>query len=338
MVHVRIVAPGDRAERVLDLLGALPAVCNVVHFPNAARRPTGDLILCDVPRREASVVLDDLRELQIHHEGSISLTYVDTEISDAADEAEKAVADMPFGDEVVWENVETRTSEETQLSINFVEFMMIATLIAAVGILLDSPILIIGAMVVGPDFGPVAATCVAVVERRIDLARRSLTALGVAFLAAVVMAILWSLVFKWTGLASEGPHAPHPLTRFISDPDFFSFFIAWLAGTAGVLSLTSTKSGALIGVLISVTTVPALGDVAVSIAYADWSECRGALTQLGINLVGLFGGGIARLYVQRRVYEKRRRLHLEDAAAREAAGLPLGRRQDSTVGVPRSRV
>jgi uncharacterized hydrophobic protein (TIGR00271 family) len=337
VVHVRIVAPRDSAERALELLGALPAVCNVVYFPGAAQRPEGDLIMCDVPRREASVLLDDLRELQIHHEGSISLTYVDTEISDAADEAEKAVADLPFADEVVWENVESRTSEETQLSINFVEFMMIATLIAGVGILLDSPILIIGAMVVGPDFGPVAATCVAVVERRIDLARRSFTALAVAFPAAVAVTILWSLVFKWTDLASDGPQAPHPLTAFISDPDFFSFFIAWLAGTAGVLSLTSTKSGALVGVLISVTTVPALGDIGVSIAYADWSECRGAATQLGVNLVGLFGGGIARLYVQRRMYEKRRLLHRKDAAAREAAGRPLGA-GDSPRGASRSRV
>src|SRR5436190_17486295 len=115
----------------------MPAACNLAHFPGAAHRPEGDLILCDVARREASVVLDNLRELQIHHEGSISLTYVDTEISDAADEAEEAADSLLFGDEVVWEEVESRTSEETQLSVNFVEFMVIATLIAAVGVLLD---------------------------------------------------------------------------------------------------------------------------------------------------------------------------------------------------------
>jgi uncharacterized hydrophobic protein (TIGR00271 family) len=282
--------------------------------------------MCDVARGEASVIVEDLRELRIHEEGSIALTHIDTEISAGADAADAAADSVPFADEVVWENVESRTSEETQLSINFVEFMMIATLIAAVGILLDSTVLIIGAMVVGPDFGPVAATCVAVVSRRIDLARRSLRALAVGFPAAVAVVVVWSLAFKWTGLKPHGPHAPHPLTMFISHPDFFSFFIAWLAGTAGMLALTTTKSGALVGVLISVTTIPALGDIGVSIAYADWSELRGALTQLAINLVGLFGGGISRLYVQRRMYEKRRRRHLDDAA-RELAGLPLGRRR-----------
>src|SRR5919202_1245206 len=135
--------------------------------------------------------MDHLRELEVPHEGSIAMEMIDTDISDAAEAATRAAGRLPFGDAVVWEEVEARTSEETSLSINFVEFMMIATLIAAVGVLLDSPILIIGAMVVGPDFGPVAGVCVAVVERRIDLARRSLAALAVGFPAAVTAAVLW---------------------------------------------------------------------------------------------------------------------------------------------------
>jgi hypothetical protein len=50
---------------------------------------------------------------------------------------------------------------------------------------------------------------------------------------------LWSLVFRVMDLASRGPTDVRPFTEFISDPDFFSFFVAYLAGTAGVLSLTS---------------------------------------------------------------------------------------------------
>src|ERR671932_2193894 len=126
---------------------------------------------------------------------------IDTDISDAAEAATRAAGRLPFGDAVVWEEVEARTSEETQLSINFVEFMMIAALIAAVGILLDSPILIVGAMVVGPEFGPVAAFCVAIVQRRPTLAVRSAVALGVGFPLAIGAVLVAALVFKGTGLA-----------------------------------------------------------------------------------------------------------------------------------------
>ncbi len=81
-----------------------------------------------------------------------------------------------------------------------------------------------------------------------------------------------------------------------------------------MLSLTSAKSGALIGVLISVTTIPAIANIGVATAYADWSEVGGAAAQLGVNLVALVLGGVARLTVQRRVYEVRLKRHSKDSA------------------------
>lgn len=314
MVHLRIVAPGEEARKALELLTASPAVVNVAHFPGFARKPEGDVILCDVARRDASVIMEELRQLGIARDGSISMELVETQLSDAADAATRAPEQLPFGDAVVWEEVEARTSEETSLSINFVELMMIAALIAAVGILLDSPILIVGAMVVGPEFGPIAGFCVAIVQRRGDLARRSATALAVGIAAAVVATVAWSLLFKWTGIDSDGPGEVRPLTEFISNPDFFSFFVAYLAGTAGVLSLTSAKSGALIGVLISVTTIPAIANIGVATAYTDFGEVGGAAAQLGLNLVALVLGGLARLAVQRRRYDVRLKRHLSDSA------------------------
>ena len=69
-----------------------------------------------------------------------------------AERAELAARGAP-SDAVVWEEVEARTSENTELSVSYLLFMVLACLIACVGIFLDSPILIIGAMVVGPSSG-----------------------------------------------------------------------------------------------------------------------------------------------------------------------------------------
>lgn len=325
MVHMRIVAPADTAERALDLLCAADSVYNIVHLPRAARKPEGDVILCDVAREDASVIVGDLRELDIPREGSIALEMIDSEISDVAQEAERAAKGMP-SDAVIWEEVESRTSENTELSVSFLAFMVLAVLIAAVGILEDSEILIIGAMVVGPEFGPIAGFSVAVVELRKDMAKRSLTALAIGFPLGIAASFTAALIFKSTGIGpDEISDAARPLTGFISDPNFFSFFVAYLAGTAGVLSLTSAKSGALIGVLISVTTIPAAANVGVAAAYQDWSEMGGALAQLGLNLVAINLAGITTLFIQRRVYMSRRRAHLDDSKMREAGGLPVGR-------------
>jgi uncharacterized hydrophobic protein (TIGR00271 family) len=322
VIHLRIVAPEAIAHHALELLCESPSVLNVVHLHAAAHKPKGDVILCDVAKEDASVILADLKELEIPRVGSIAIEHVDTTISDAAIDAEKAAAGMP-SDAVVWEEVQQRTSEDTELSISFVMFMVLAMQIAAVGILFDQPILIVGAMVVGPEFGPLAGLSVALVHRERDLARRSLRALAVGFPVGIVVTLLTVALFRWTGLKDDYQVSDDVLTGFISHPDFFSFFVAYVAGTAGMLSLTSAKSGALIGVLISVTTIPAAANIAVGIAYGDWGEAGGASAQLAINLVSIVLAGVVTLFVQRRYYVTRRRKHLSDPA-RGKAGLPLG--------------
>jgi len=333
MVRLRIVAPEAAAGRALELLQASRSVSSVVVLPGAARKPKGDLLVCDVAREDASVLIDDLRELDIHRTGSIAIDQIDTLISDAAAAAEEHACGLA-SDAVVWEDVEHRSQEMTELSLTFAAFMVLSMLIAAVGILLDQPILIVGAMVVGPEFGPLAGLSVALVERRATLIRRSLSALAVGFPIGIVVTLLVTLIFDGVDLVPEGfDPKSHPLTGFISKPDFFSFFVAYIAGTAGILALTSPKSGALVGVLISVTTIPAAADIAVGSALGEWGEAAGASAQLGLNLVL---AGVVTLYLQRRLYVSRRVRHLHDPA-RQRAGLPIGSsRASARRGAPRT--
>ncbi len=328
MIHLRIVAPADCSKRALDLLSASPAVINIVHLEGAATRPEGDVILCDIARESASVILGDLKELDIPKRGSIAVEAVDFSLSDAADDAERAAPGLPT-DAVVWEEVESRTQENTELSISYLIFMVAAMQIASVGIVLDQPILIVGAMVVGPEFGPLAGVCVALVNREPALARRSLMALLVGFAVGIVGALITTAIFIETGIfVADFVQSDHPLTQFISQPDFLSFFVAFVAGIAGTLSLTNAKSGALVGVLISVTTVPAAANVGVAGAYGDWDDAAGAAAQLGINLFGIVCAGMLTLGLQRAWYARQRHKHLLDPA-REEAGLPLGHREGS---------
>lgn len=321
MVHLRIVVPEDRSEKVLGLLEAAPSASNLVYLAGAARQPKGDVVLCDIAREEASVLIADLKEMGIGREGSIALEQIDSQISDAARKAERAARGMP-SDAVVWEEVEARTSESTELGGNFLVFMMLACLIASVGIFTGSPILIVGAMVVGPEFGPLAGLCVALVERRPGVGLRSLTALAVGFPVGITAAFLFTLLCIATGLVdADFKSIQNPLTRFIAEPDTFSFVVAAFAGAAGVLSLTSAKSGALVGVLISVTTIPAAANIGVAAALGNWDDWVGAMTQLTLNLSAIVIAGVTTLYVERVLFERRRQRHLADGT-RAVAGLP----------------
>ncbi len=325
MVHLRIVVPSDRAEKVLGLLETTPSTCNLVHLPGVARQPRGDLVLCDVAREDASIVIEDLKELGIARDGSIAMEQIDSQVSDAAKRAERAAWGVP-ADAVVWEEVEARTSESSELGGNFLVFMVLACLIGSVGIFTGSPILIVGAMVVGPEFGPLAGLCVAAVERRPQVALRSATALAVGFPVGITAAFAFTLLCVAVGLVdADFKSIDNPLTQFIARPDAFSVIVAVFAGAAGVLSLTSAKSGALVGVLISVTTIPAAANIGVAAALGNWSDWRGAIAQLCINLTGIVAAGIFTLHVERRLFERRRQRHLTDGT-RAAAGLPADRR------------
>jgi uncharacterized hydrophobic protein (TIGR00271 family) len=307
IVHLRLVVPKDTTTQVLRILEESSAVVNVGRLAGASIKPEGDLVLCDVAREEVSVVVEELRRLGVEQAGSISIEAVESIISTGASRAARAATGLP-ADAVIWEEVEARTSESAELSASFVAFMVLATLIAAVGILTDSQILIIGAMVVGPEFGPLAGLCVALVQRRVELAGRSATALAVGFPLAIAITLLVVLVLRAAGPAPDAIAAQdRPATFFIAHPNTFSVLVALFAGVAGTLSLTTAKSGALVGVLISVTTIPAAANVGVAAAYADWSELGGAVAQLGINLSCIVLAGVATLTTQRLGFIRRLR-------------------------------
>ncbi len=306
VLHLRLRVPRDLTEQVDTLLCGDPTVVNVLVVMDAYVKPRGCLVTADVARENAQRVISALRDLDLHRQGSIAINESDTVISAAADEAEKAAPGSPI-DGVVWDLIEDRTRGDIRLSWAFMIFLTLATMIAGVGRLLDEPILIVGAMVVGPEFAPVAAICFAIARPRLSLLPRALTALAAGFVvAATVASVIWAVVY-----AAGGFHVDQVIngdqTNFIVQPDIWSFVIALLAGVAGIVSLTTSKSSTLVGVFISVTTVPAVGTLSLSIATGTWSDARSSLIQLALNLVGLVLAGTVTLVVQRLVWLRVRR-------------------------------
>jgi uncharacterized hydrophobic protein (TIGR00271 family) len=111
-------------------------------------------------------------------------------------------------------------------------------------------------MVLGPEFGPIAAMCVAAVHGRRYIARRAALSFLAGFALAISVTTALALIARWVGWIDTASLDGHrPATGFITEPDKWSFIVAFVAGIAGVLALTSSKSGGLVGVFISVTTV-----------------------------------------------------------------------------------
>jgi uncharacterized hydrophobic protein (TIGR00271 family) len=305
VVHLRLIVPSELAPSVVQELTDDPGVAHVVHLPAAASSPPGDLVLCDVPREAANAVIESLQAKGVHRSGAITVEALEAVVSDAAAAAEER-APGHGADAVIWEEIEARARAEELVTATFLTFMAIAAVIAGVGILLDAPILIVGAMVVGPEYGPLSAVCVEAVRRRWRSSGRAGATLTFGLLLAAVSSLAATGLFRATGLAPDSYDlSDRQLTAFISHPDGMAAVVAVLAGVVGMLSLTGARSGTLIGVLVSVTTIPAVANIGVATAYGEWSEVGGAALQLGVNVAGLVGAGLITLAVQSRVTASR---------------------------------
>jgi len=315
MLTVRVTAPHQLAETIRETLAAEPTVSNVALVPGTALDGEGDLVFFELARENANNVMRMLRHAGVPAVGSIVVTDPLAVVSDAAAAAERAAPGHP-ADGVLWAQLADSSREDSRPSWSFFAFLLLATLIAGIGRLLDQPILIIGAMVVGPEFAPIAAICYAIVRRKRGIAgMASMTLFGGFALCALVAWAIWAVVYA-LGLITFEQATTGPLTDFIISPDGWSFVIALLAGIAGVLSLTTAKSSALVGVFISITTVPAVGTIGLTLAVGAWDEAWSALLQLLVNIAGLMVAGVATLWVQLHVG---RRLGRRLAARRAAA-------------------
>ncbi|MFI8280172.1 DUF389 domain-containing protein [Streptomyces sp. NPDC085929] len=304
MLHVRAVSPPDLTGRVMTLLSAQPCVLNLSLQPDSVRNPDGDAIVCDVLTGVANEVLRGLRDLGLERRGSIVLDPIDTAFSDHAARAGAEV----LGSRLrvpVWEQVEARIRAEGRYPPSFYLFMVIAGVIGAVGIITNSQILIVAAMVVGPEYGAVTSVALGIDHRSRSPVREGLAALLVGFALVVAATFLFGLLVRGFGLQ---PHAfelgIRPVSNLINTPNFFSAVVAVLAGIVGIVSLTEARTSALLGVFISVTTIPAAADIGVSCAFASWDEALGSLFQLLLNIVVLILVGTGTLKVQRAMWRR----------------------------------
>jgi uncharacterized hydrophobic protein (TIGR00271 family) len=304
---MRVIAPPEKSGAVRDLLVAEPGATHVTVLPGIAVQPPGDVVESDVTREAVDDVLAELCGLGIDRAGGVTLEVIDTTLSDAADAAEEAAPGDPQ-DAVIWDEVVARTGEESRFSVSYQAFLTIACLLAAIGAITDSPVTVVGAMVLGPEFGPLAAVAVGLVLRRGDLIRRGTFALAAGFPLAMVVTALGSLALDVTGLLSTAQLAELDQVAFIYEVGPFSLIVALLAGAAGMLALTSAKSASLVGVFISVTTVPAAAFASVALVEGRYVQAMQSGLQLAVNLVGIVVAAAVVLMLARRSQRGGRKL------------------------------
>ncbi len=300
MLSLRVFCPADLAADAQSLLASEPSLVSLAVVPGGSREPAGDLLVATIPRTTADAVIGRLQHLGVAERGTIETTPLSGWTSHRALAVQQSEA-PDDQDAVVWTDVVQEAYDASGLTWGFLAFMTMATAIASIAIVLDSQVLIIGAMVLGPEFGAIAALGVALVTKRPHLLWSALRTLILGFTIAIAITTAAFLLLAQLGwVTSSAVTGPRPLTEFIYRPDNWSIVIAIIAGIAGVLALVTGRSATLTGVFISVTTIPAAGNIALALPFRDWEEITGSALQLGINITGMAVAGSLTLLVLRR--------------------------------------
>ena len=311
MMQLRVVTTEEDTDDVLRLLSQAEGVTFPQVYRGVVVEPPGNVIVAGVTRESADPVIDAIRNLGVGETGLIALNESETWISELGLVAELTTPGSE-ADAMVWPTIIKRAYDESELNWTFISTFILSTLLAGIAIITDSQILTVGAMVLGPEFGAVVALALALVRRRPHLFALAARALAMGFVVSTLTTALVTKLGSVMGwLSASSIRANRQATSFIYHPDRWSLAVALIAGIVGVLALTSSRTGGLSGVFISVTTIPAAANIGVALALGEWDEIRGSLVQLAVSLVGMTLAGYLTLQFQQQVWSRLARHRLK---------------------------
>ncbi len=164
-----------------------------------------------------------------------------------------------------------------KLDYNFIFLVLLSALVAAIGLIKNDVAVIIGAMVIAPLLGPNLALAfgAALGDRDLMISSSKTNAIGLAITVFIASLIGFTL----PGLQSSA----ELLSR--TNVDFASIALALAAGAAGVLSITTGMSGALVGVMVAVALMPPAVTMGIYLGDGSLGLATGAALLLATNII-----------------------------------------------------
>jgi uncharacterized hydrophobic protein (TIGR00271 family) len=291
MLRLRSSVPDDRADELSALLRELKGVRRVVRQADEAGSAGNCVFVADVEPSCADRLVEEIARLGISADD-----YVLTKMEVVAPQHRRHHTD---GDEgFAWIEVLGQARANSRPLARYLALINVAAVIAALGVITSSSILIVGAMAVSPDLLPICATCVGIVRGDRDLSRRAFATLTLGLGLVVVTAAILSALLNLTGLLPDGFDVDQSSLSTLAETDYSTVLIALAAGVAGMLAF-ETRASQAVGVAISVTTIPASAYLGVAIGGGGIDHALGALVVLVVNVSLLIAGGTMTLLVQR---------------------------------------
>jgi len=283
---VQVTIPAGKRDAILRALDD-EGIDYVVSDETSGREYTG-VAYFPLPNEAVEPVLERLREVGVDESGYTVIVEANTVISRRFEELQERYAEEEDEDRIAREELTARASDLAPALSTYVIMTVVSALIATAGLLLDSPAVVVGSMVIAPLIGPAMATSVGTVVDDSEMFRRGVKLQVLGLVLAVVSAGLFAYLVRSVHLIpplADVTSVPEIRERIA--PDFLSLVVALGAGVAGVVSLSSGVSTALVGVMIAVALMPPAATVGIGLAWGQPLVSLGSTILLLVNVLSI---------------------------------------------------
>ena len=285
---VQVTVPAGKRDAVLAQLDD-EGVDYVVTDETGSREYTA-VVHFPLPTEAVEDVLESLRSVGLSEDAYTVVLSAETVVSRRFEQLEDRFEDeaQSSGDRIARAELVARAEDLAPGRVTYGVLTLVSTVIATAGLLLDSPATVVGSMVIAPLLGPAMSASVGTVVDDDDLFARGVRLQVAGVLLSVVGAAAFAFFVKTT-------HVVPPALDVLSlaevrerlRPDFLSLVVALGAGVAGVYSLMTGVSSALVGVAIAVALIPPAATVGIGVAWGIPTLAVGSAILVAVNVLSI---------------------------------------------------
>nr|WP_159763161.1 TIGR00341 family protein [Halovenus carboxidivorans] len=251
-------------------------------------REYAGIVYIPLPTNAVEPVLESLRDAGLDDSSYTVVMEANTVVSRKFDQLEERYSEEPDEDQIARDELVSAAASLAPSTRTYAIMTIVSALIATAGLLLNSPAVVVGSMVIAPLVGPAMAASVGTVVDDQEMFARGVRLQVAGILLAIATAFAFAFVVRQVNLVPPlADVTTIPEVRERVAPDFLSLIIAIGAGIAGIVSLTTGVSAALVGVMISVALIPPAATVGIGLAWGQPMVSLSSAVLVSVNVLSI---------------------------------------------------
>ena len=296
MRFVQLAVPAGKREQILETLE--DEGIDYVVSDEVSGREYDAVVYFPLPTSAVEPILDELKRQRVEEDAYTVVVDAETVVSRKFEELREQYEDGDVEeDRISRQELRSHAEDLTPTFGVYVALTVVSALVATAGLLLDSPAVVVGSRVIAPLIGPALGASIGPVLDERELLRSAITYQVVGVAVAIAAATLFAAMVRFANVVPPGVDIAtiDEIAERLS-PDLLSLVIALGAGVAGILSVATGVSVALVGVMIAAALIPPAATAGIALAFGEPMAAVGSTVLVVVNVLSVNLAGLLTLW------------------------------------------